>query len=75
MLWFSVACFGVRVSVTFHLFFVNIILVRLGFAEWPPFGKELFTRFTICSLFISTICIFIFSRLGFEGGIKAVLNF
>ena len=25
MLWFSVACFGVRVSVTFHLVCVHII--------------------------------------------------
>ena len=29
--------FGVRVSVTFHLTCVHIILVR--FAESPPFGK------------------------------------
>ena len=25
-------------------------------AEWPPFGKKLLTRLTICSLRILTIC-------------------
>ena len=32
LLWFSVACvqFGVRVSVTFHVMCVHIILVRFG---------------------------------------------
>ena len=33
MLWFSVACFGVRVSVTFHLKFVNIIFSSVWIAE------------------------------------------
>ena len=27
-------------------------------AEWPPFGKELLTRLTICSLCIMSICNF-----------------
>ena len=58
LLWFSVACFGVRVSVTFHLIFVNIILSSVWDAEWPPFGKELLTRLTICSLCILTSCYF-----------------
>ena len=39
MLWFSVACFGVRVSVTFHLMCVNIIFSSVSVAEWPPIGK------------------------------------
>ena len=30
MLWFSDACFGVRVSVTFHLACVHNILVLFG---------------------------------------------
>ena len=30
LLWFYVAVFGVRVSVTFHLTFLHIILVRFG---------------------------------------------
>ena len=29
-MWFSVACFGVRVSVMFHLMFVHYTLVRFG---------------------------------------------
>ena len=61
--------FGVRVSVTFHLICVHIILVRFWVAEWPPFGKELLTRLTICSLCILTIYNSIISRFGFVGGI------
>ena len=45
LLWFSVACFGVRVSVCVH------IILSVLFAGWPHFGKEL----TICSLCILTI--------------------
>ena len=47
--------FGVRVSVTFHLKFVHIIFFSVGGAEFPPLGKELLTRLTICSLCILTI--------------------
>ena len=36
---FSDACFGVRVSVTFHLMCVHIIFSSVSVAEWPPFGK------------------------------------
>ena len=48
LLWSSVACFGVKVSVTFHLTCVSISFSSVWVAEWPPFGKELLTRFTIC---------------------------
>ena len=37
--WFSVACFGVRVSVMFHLMFVHYTFSSDLVAEWPPFGK------------------------------------
>ena len=37
--WFSVACFGVRVSVIFHLMFVHFTFTSVLVAEWPPFGK------------------------------------
>ena len=47
LLWSSVACFGVKVSVTFHLTCVSISFSSVWVAEWPPFGKELLTRFTI----------------------------
>ena len=39
LLWFSVTCFGVRVSMTFHLTCVHIIFRSVSVAEWPPFGK------------------------------------
>ena len=37
--WFSVACFGVRVSLMFHLMFVHYTFCSVLVAEWPPFGK------------------------------------
>ena len=39
---------------TFHLTSVNISS-WVWVAEWPPFGNELLTRFTICSLCILTL--------------------
>ena len=41
---------------TFHVMFVHIIFSSVYVAEWPPFGKVLFTRLTICSQCILTIC-------------------
>ena len=65
-------CFGVRVSVTFHLTCVHIISSSVSVTEWSPFGKKLLTRLTICFFFcILTICNF--TRFGFEGWIW-VLN-
>ena len=39
LLWFSVACFGVRFSVTFHFMCVHIIFSSVSVAGWPPFIK------------------------------------
>ena len=40
---------------TFNLMFVNIIFVTsVWFADWPPFGKELLYRLTICFISILT---------------------
>ena len=50
--------FLVSVSVAFHLMFVHIIFSSVSVADWPPFGKELLTWLTICSLCILTICNF-----------------
>ena len=36
--------------------YIRIIFSSIQVAEWPPFGKELLTRLTICSLCILTIC-------------------
>ena len=60
--------FGVRVSVTCHLIFVHIIFSSFWVAEWPPFGKELLTRLTICSLRSWTICNFSYFPFWFGGG-------
>ena len=38
--------------------FVHITSSSVWVAERPPFGKELLTRLTICSVCISTICCF-----------------
>ena len=35
----SVACFGVRDSVMFHLMFVHYTFSSVWVTEWPPFGK------------------------------------
>ena len=35
---------------------------------WSPFGIELLTQFTICSLYIMSICNFSYFSLCFEGG-------
>ena len=61
----EVACFGVRVSVTFRLMIVHIIFSSVKVAEWPHLGKELLTRLTICSLRILTICNFSYFRFWF----------
>ena len=55
LLWISVACFGVRVSVTFHLTCVHFIFCPVWVAEWPSFRKKLLTRLTVCSLCVLTI--------------------
>ena len=39
LLRFSFACFGVRVSATFHFMCVHIIFSSVSVAKWPPFGK------------------------------------
>ena len=35
----SVACFGVRVSVMFHLTFVHYTFSSVWVAAWPPFWE------------------------------------
>ena len=57
MPWFSVNCFGVRVSPYVFSYYFSSDWV----AECPPFWKGLLTRLIICSLCILNIC------FGFEG--------
>ena len=45
----------------------------LWVAKWPPLGKELLTRLTVCSLCILTICILVIFRFGFEGWIWVLI--
>ena len=58
---------------TFHLMFVHIIFSSVWVAKWPPFGKELPTRLTLCSLCSLTICSLVFYRFIFEGGIWVLI--
>ena len=56
---FSVACFGFRVLVMFHLMFVHYTFSSVLVTDWPAFGKELPTRLAICSECLLPIYIFI----------------
>ena len=40
--------------------YVQTISISVKIADRSPFGKELFARLTVCSLFDMFICIFIF---------------
>ena len=46
------------VPVMFTLLYVKIIFSLVKVAEWPPFGKELFTRLNMFSVYIMSICNF-----------------
>ena len=61
---------------TFHLTCVYISLSSVCVAEWPPFGKYLLTRLTICSLCILTtvFVIVVISQFGFEGWINVLID-
>ena len=47
---------------TFQCLLVHIIFSSVWVAEWPPFRKGLLTRFTMCCLYVFTICNFGYSR-------------
>ena len=57
--------FGVRVSVTLHLMFVHIKFSSVEVAEWPPYGKDLLTRLTICSTLYFDYRYLLFAYLSF----------
>ena len=52
-----------------HLMCVHIIFSSVSVAEWPPFGKTLLTRLTICFLF----AILVISRFHFDGWILVMI--
>ena len=58
LLLFYVAYFSLRVSLTFHLLFVHVTLVRFRLLSGLSFGKGLITRLTICSLCVLNIFYF-----------------
>ena len=65
----SVACFGVRVLVMFHLMFVHYTLNSVWVTEWPTFGKKLPARLAICSHCLLSICyIYLFPVLILRAG-------
>ena len=51
-------------------YYLSSVLV----AEWPPFGKELLTRLTICYLCILTIIILVISQFSFVGRIWNLID-
>ena len=71
-MWFSVACFGVRILMMFHLMFVHYtfssVLVAEWPREWPRFGNLLPTRLAICTHCILSIRILFISHFGFKRG-------
>ena len=61
----SVSCFGVRVSVMFHVMFVHYTFSSVWVAEWPPFGKKLPARLAIVLIVFCLFVIFIYFPLWF----------
>ena len=61
------ACFGINFC-TVYTFYCLDDIKQVWVAEWPPFGKELLTRFTVCSLCIMYIFDFEVSHSGFDFG-------
>ena len=51
MFWLAVACFDVRVLVSFLLLFVHFIFSLVWVAKWPPFRKEMLSRLTMFFLY------------------------
>ena len=52
---------------------VHIILRSVWVAGWPPFGKKLFTRLTICSFCSLTFCNISYFPFGIEGWIWVLI--
>ena len=67
LLWFSVACFWCQSLTDVSRNVCSCYVCSVLVAEWPPFGKEMLTRLTICSLCILTICNFSYFPFWFRG--------
>ena len=65
----SVSCFGVRVSVMFHLMFVHCTFGSVWVAGWPPLWGWMPARLAVCSHCILSICnIYLFPALVLGAG-------
>ena len=55
---------------TFHLMCVHLIFSSVSVAEWPPFGKQLLTRFLdhVFSLYFDYLYLLVISHFGFRAG-------
>ena len=58
---------------TFYLSCVHIVFSSVWVVGWPPFGKKLITRLTICSHCILTNFIFSSFPFWFEGWIWVLI--
>ena len=67
-MWFSVACFGGRISVTFHLMFVHYSFSLVWVAEWPPFGKDLPIWLAVFLIVFGLFVVLVISRLVLRAG-------
>ena len=56
LFWFSVAWFWCQSVCDVSPYVCSYYFSSVSVAEWPPLGKKLLTRLTICSLCILTIC-------------------
>ena len=65
-MWFSVVCFGVRVSVMFHLMFVYYRFRLVWIAEWPLFGKYLQLGWPYVVIVLCLFVFFIYFPFWFE---------
>ena len=64
----SVAYFGVRVSVMFHLI-VHYTFSSVWVAEWPPFGNSCPLGWPLVLIVFCIFVIIFISRFGFKIGI------
>ena len=64
-----VACFGVRVSVMFHLRFVHYSFSLVWVAKWPPLGNSCPLGWPFVLIVFCLFVIFFISGFGFRSRI------
>ena len=73
MFWFSVAWFGVRVSVTFHRTCVHIILIWFRLLSGHLLGNSCSLGLPYVVFVFRLFVILVISRFGFEGWIWVLI--